>query len=153
MTIAADIFKKADANQNGSLTVNEVEAALTELGVLEGFSPAEVKKIVRNEFRIADSNSSGRLSLDEFTEYYVKLLKRTREEQRQDKLQQAKGIAYPPGKRALCRDLSHVRLVSSDRCTSCVRQATGATLSCARCSSRSRLSGPVTGSTARRPPS
>lgn len=98
-TIAAEVFKRADKDQNGWLSVKDVESVLMDLGVLEGFSSAEIKKIVQNEFRIADSNSSGRLSLDQFSAYYVTMLKRVQEEQRGDKLRSAKGVTYPPGYR------------------------------------------------------
>eukprot|EP00798_Chlamydomonas_sp_ICE-L_P031869 gene31869-7077_t len=67
---AAIIFRKHDVNQDNFLNRDEMLAALQEVGVLNGIRAKQVGRFLEKEFKKADRDKDGKVSLADFASYY-----------------------------------------------------------------------------------
>ncbi|KXZ53105.1 hypothetical protein GPECTOR_8g95 [Gonium pectorale] len=70
---AAVIFRKHDQNEDNHLNKQEMLAALEEMGVLAGIKAKHVGRFLDSEFKKADWDKDGRVSLQDFISYYEKI--------------------------------------------------------------------------------
>ncbi|GLC43095.1 hypothetical protein PLESTB_000863700 [Pleodorina starrii] len=70
---AAVIFRKHDQNEDNHLNKQEMLAALEEMGVLNGIKAKHVGRFLDSEFKKADWDKDGRVSLQDFISYYEKI--------------------------------------------------------------------------------
>eukprot|EP00201_Polytomella_parva_P018261 CAMPEP_0175072134 /NCGR_PEP_ID=MMETSP0052_2-20121109/19707_1 /TAXON_ID=51329 ORGANISM="Polytomella parva, Strain SAG 63-3" /NCGR_SAMPLE_ID=MMETSP0052_2 /ASSEMBLY_ACC=CAM_ASM_000194 /LENGTH=1112 /DNA_ID=CAMNT_0016339537 /DNA_START=508 /DNA_END=3848 /DNA_ORIENTATION=+ len=70
---AAVIFRKHDENQDNFLNKQELLQALEEMGVLQGIKARHVSRFVDAEFKKADWDQDGKVSLQDFITYYDRI--------------------------------------------------------------------------------
>ncbi|KAL4856362.1 Tubulin polymerization-promoting protein family member 2 [Chlorella vulgaris] len=71
---AAAAFSSYDRNGNGFISIDELKALLTDLGMLKGMSPPAAAAFVVSQFAMADSKTKdGKLDPQEFNRLYLKL--------------------------------------------------------------------------------
>ncbi|GAX84010.1 hypothetical protein CEUSTIGMA_g11435.t1 [Chlamydomonas eustigma] len=70
---AAVIFRKHDLNQDNYLSRDEMLAALQEVGVLTGIRARHVGRFLESEFKKADYDGDGKISLQDFIAWYEKI--------------------------------------------------------------------------------
>ncbi|KAG2453565.1 hypothetical protein HYH02_001784 [Chlamydomonas schloesseri] len=70
---AAIIFRNHDQNDDNHLNRQEMLAALQEMGVLNGIKAKHIGRFLDSEFRKADWDKDGRISLQDFISYYEKI--------------------------------------------------------------------------------
>jgi hypothetical protein len=74
VTAAAAAFSSYDRNGNGFISIDELKALLTDLGMLKGMSPSAAAAFVVSQFAMADSKTKdGKLDPQEFNRLYLKL--------------------------------------------------------------------------------
>ncbi|KAG2498998.1 hypothetical protein HYH03_003184 [Edaphochlamys debaryana] len=70
---AAIIFRNHDMDDDNSLNKQEMLAALEEMGVLNGIKAKHIGRFLDSEFKKADWDKDGRISLQDFISYYEKI--------------------------------------------------------------------------------
>ncbi|KAG2439244.1 hypothetical protein HXX76_004605 [Chlamydomonas incerta] len=70
---AAIIFRNHDQNDDNHLNRQEMLAALQEMGVLNGIKAKHIGRFLDSEFKKADWDKDGRVSLQDFICYYEKI--------------------------------------------------------------------------------
>ncbi|EFJ50944.1 hypothetical protein VOLCADRAFT_116670 [Volvox carteri f. nagariensis] len=70
---AVVMFRKHDQNEDNYLNKQEMLAALEEMGVLNGIKAKHVGRFLDSEFKKADWDKDGRVSLQDFISYYERI--------------------------------------------------------------------------------
>ncbi|KAL6765633.1 hypothetical protein V8C86DRAFT_2455938 [Haematococcus lacustris] len=70
---AAVIFRKHDQNQDNYLNKDEMLAALQEVGVFNGIRAKRLGRMLDHEFKKADWDKDGKVSLQDFINYYERI--------------------------------------------------------------------------------
>ncbi|GFR43889.1 hypothetical protein Agub_g5018 [Astrephomene gubernaculifera] len=70
---AALIFRSHDQDEDNYLNKQEMLAALEEMGVLNGIKAKHIGRFLDGEFKKADWDKDGRISLQDFISYYEKI--------------------------------------------------------------------------------